>query len=289
MENENLNASAQGNVNTGVDVMTKFFDSIRIYANDAGANGIEVLDTAIRAVSFYGSLEEAVDAFTYMITDDSVYADTYERLYYTCGIVLGADEDYTVDTGAASGYNAGGSEVKNAYDIVPEPEGAKLSEQEMPEAGSTKAVSFYGNDDTYHTFTMTAPENFHTIHDAANNDALIDVSDDANTLAMIEACAKGINAWWFEQAAKLAYDSFGLDFDGVNVTYGFSLNADYLGATFPVDSLPQNEITILIGLDYFKDMDFDNQNGIPSQGLAFIDRTISPRIYSRHHVQSRSL
>ncbi len=265
--------------NTGVDIMTKFFDVQKYYANDTITDGVEILDEAVRAVSFYSSLYEAVDAFTYDVTRTDIYEDTYERLRETCGIILGDDEDYTVDTGAVSGYNAGGDTVKNAYDIVPEPAGAILSEQEMPAAGSTKTVSYYGNDGSYHSFTITAPDNFHTVFD---DEKEIDVSDDADKLALIQSCSKGINAWWFEQAAKLAYDSYGLDFDGVNITYSFAINADYTAATAPdddtrsiVDTTPGNEIKISVGLDFFKGMDPDDPNGFTTDGVDFLDRVLA--------------
>ena len=121
LNGEDTIISGDSHLNTGVDVMTKFFDVLKFYADDTITNGIDILSEAVRAVSFYSDLEDAVDAFTYEVTSTEIYSDTYERLREVCGIVIGDTGDYSVDTGAISGYNAGGDTVKNAADIVPPP------------------------------------------------------------------------------------------------------------------------------------------------------------------------
>ena len=275
--------SAATHLNTGVDVMKKFFDVLKLYANDTITSGIDILSEAIRAVSFYSDLYDAVDNFTYEVTSPDTYSDTYDRLRETCGIVIGGFYDFTVDTGAISGYNAGGDTIKNAQDIVPEPAGAVLSDLEMPEAGATTTHTFTGNDGTTHTFTITTPDDFYSAVDSENdNSPLVDVSGEYSSF---DSLAKGINNWWAPAAAKLAYDSFNLDFDGKNLYWVFANNmTEALAATARNDTndlnrledntTPYDNMIMLISLENYGNIDPDNQNGAQSI-RTYVDRTIA--------------
>ncbi|MBQ6976389.1 MAG: hypothetical protein IJS81_06910 [Selenomonadaceae bacterium] len=68
------------------------------------------------------------------------------------GMVLGGTNDFTVDTGAITGSNAGGSTVKNAQDIVPE--SGDFSTAEMPTPGSTTQITYTGDDGKSFTFNV---------------------------------------------------------------------------------------------------------------------------------------
>ena len=103
---------------TSIETMKSFMNVLKQYANDTTTSGIAILDNAVREVTRFGSLQEAINSFVNDVTDTSRIADTAQRLKETCGIVLGADNDFTVDTGAVSGANAGNGTVKNAASIV---------------------------------------------------------------------------------------------------------------------------------------------------------------------------
>ena len=100
--------------------MKNFFNVLKLYAYDANADGIAVLDHAIRTTTHFAGLQDAVNNFVYDMANVTATAGATQSLLQNCGIVIGANEDFTADTGAVSGYNAGMGVVKNAQDIVPE-------------------------------------------------------------------------------------------------------------------------------------------------------------------------
>ena len=122
-------------MSTAVQTMTNFMNVMENYSADANANGVTVLNDAVRSVSRFSSLQDAINNFVADTTSTSTYQDTNQRLQNTCGIVLGAANDFSVDTGAVTGANAGGSTVKNAASIVPET--ADLTNLPLPTAGET--------------------------------------------------------------------------------------------------------------------------------------------------------
>lgn len=95
---------------TSIETMKSFMNVLKQYANDTTTSGITILDNAVRAVSRFDGLQDAINSFVNDVTDTSRIPDTAQRLEETCGIVLGADHDFNADTGAASGANAGNGE-----------------------------------------------------------------------------------------------------------------------------------------------------------------------------------
>ena len=82
-----------------------------------------------------------------MMSDTETYPDSDTRLKEVTGMVLGAEGDFSADTGAITGYNAGGSTVKDAQWIVPEGDNTvDLSTLPMPEPGSTTPITYTGDD-----------------------------------------------------------------------------------------------------------------------------------------------
>ena len=119
------------------------------------------INKAVRAVTFEDNLATAIQHFKMGITgEDSKYAnlDTATRLQELTGMVLGEKGDYSADTGAISGSNAGGSVVKNAADIVPE--SGDLSTATLPEQGSTSQITYTGDDGKSFTFNVKWPDSF---------------------------------------------------------------------------------------------------------------------------------
>ena len=257
--------------------MKNFMNVLKLYANDTTADGVEVLDHAIRTTTHFAGLQDAVNHFVSDIANVTATAGATQSLYQNCGIVVGADNDFSVDTGAVSGYNAGMGVVKNAQDIVPE-DNVNLSELPLPAAGSTTTHTYTGADGKTFTYTVnyplqylevidvaTAPEGFNGSLDYSNaqttylqagvtynsvrgngeiaNSAVGELVAPA-TLNML----RGFENYWLDESLKLAYDSFGLDFDGITLNIMFGINAPYSAdttpteyadweAVFPVDSI----------------------------------------------------
>ena len=81
---------------------------------------MEALDKGIRAATTFSSTEDAIEKLTKNLGDTEKYPDTNTRLQNATGMVIGGFGDQTVDTGAITGSNAGGSTLKNAVSIVPD-------------------------------------------------------------------------------------------------------------------------------------------------------------------------
>lgn len=124
--------------------MKNFFNILKLYANDMTADGVAVLDHAIRTTTRFAGLQDAVNHFVSDMANVTATQGTAQSLLQNCGIVIGADYDFTVDTGAVSGWNAGMGVVKNAQDIVPEV--GTLDNVPLPAAGSTTVHSYTGGE-----------------------------------------------------------------------------------------------------------------------------------------------
>ena len=86
-------------MSTSVDTMKNFFNVLKLYANDATADGIAVLDHAIRTVSHFAGLQDAVNHFiTDIANTTATTGNPWQSLYQNCGIAVGADNDFSVDT-----------------------------------------------------------------------------------------------------------------------------------------------------------------------------------------------
>ncbi len=175
---------------TAVETTKNFMNVLRNYSQDASTPiGRIALDQAVRQVTLYNSLEDVIDKLQTTLKDTETYPDTDTRLQKATGMVIGAEDDYSVDTGAITGSNAGGSTVKNAQDIVPE-DNVDLSTLPMPEAGSTTPITYTGNDGNTFTFYVKWPDSFTTVVDGSRegtDDQLIRIKDsryhvDLNTL-----------------------------------------------------------------------------------------------------------
>lgn len=276
--------------------MRAFFDVLKLYSNDPTANGIKMLDHAIKNTTRFKNLRDAVDNFVKDMANVTENFGARQSLYQNCGIVIGEDYDFTADTGSVVGYNAGGKKILDAQSIVPE--NKNLSNFDVPKAGSTTFHTYTGADGKKFSFTITYPESFsllrdnftisfdksgNTIADKAKyiyiepektyscpeyKDDIINTATGAEILAGIHTIAKAIENFWAEECFKLAYDAFGLDFDGKNLNIIFSLNSVAQAITDPSvkdpahkKTVPANDIDVDINAVIFSKIDFDDPNG----------------------------
>ena len=298
-------------MSNSVDTMKNFFNVLKLYSQDATTSGITILDHAVRTVSHFAGLQDAVNHFVSDMANVTATAGATQSLLQNCGIVLGADDDYTVDTGAVSGYNAGMGVLKDAQSIVPEPD-VNLSEMPLPAEGSTTVHSCTGADGNTFYFTTNYPASFIEVIDIAT--APTDVNPDyasffANSTYLqadknyydqdpngnvygiysgqevaeaILTLIRGVENFWAEQTFKLAYDSFGLDFSNKNLLVRFAINEIYASAeteAAPYDpafhsNLPANDLEVIINAPIYATIDPDNPNGKAGENF-YVDRLLA--------------
>lgn len=294
---------------TSIETMKSFMNVLKQYAYDTTTSGITMLDNAVRAVSRFTGLQDAVNSFVNDVTDTARIPDTAQRLKETCGIVLGPDGDLSWDTGSVSGANTGNGIVKNAAGIVPET--GTLLELSMPAPGSVTTHSYTTSDGHTFSFNIQWPTSFTQVVDrkwqtfnnynpeAWTNEELTnqiffsDLNNNANTKTYtaqqlkdsIVTITKGIEHWWAAQSAKLIYDSYGVDFNGKTLKVDFFVNQQNVQADTGAldkkenDSTPANVINMSIGLPLYGTIDPVDPNGntrIPGGfEQCYLDRTIA--------------
>ena len=297
-------------MSTSTATMTNFMNVLKLYAYDMTTDGVAILDHAVKTVSHFSSLRDAVDNFVYDMATVTNTAGARQSLLQNCGIVLGADYDYTADTGAVSGYNAGNGLIKNAQDIVPE--GALLTQVAYP-ASTITYHTYTGNDGQTFAFSLVYPSSVLEVRDddTAPYDYFGGYYDTARAqniylqpwqtyydydyeygvtgqeaVAGIITMMKGFENFWATEGLKLAYDSFGLNFNGKNLHIVFGINGDYQAMTGPTaydpnsdNYLPATDIEIEINMPMYAKMDSADPNGNTSvRGSSdqnYFDRTIA--------------
>ena len=298
-------------MSTSVETMKNFFNILKLYSNDTTTSGVAMLDHAIRTTTRFAGLQDTINHFV----SDMAYVTTTQgaaqSLLQNCGIVLGADYDFTADTGAVSGYNAGMGVVKNAQTIVPEP-AVLLSQMPLPAVGSRTVHSYTGADGQTFYFTITYPENYLTVTDNATSPLdengypestyaetttlqagqlyqTEEGSFSATTeqiVAAMQTIIRGFENFWASEGLKLAYDSFGLDFNNKNLSILFGINQSSQAETGPIASdtdgmagLPAPNIEMEINAVLFAGIDPNNPNGNNrvegGANTSYLDRTIA--------------
>ena len=152
------------------------------------------LDESIRLCSQFNSMQDVIN---HMVADckSAGNSDTFLKKY--CGIILG-----NADTGAITGWDAGGLTVKTAKNVV-------------PETSTVKKISNYTN------------------ASFVKNNVTINIAEKSSTLtANGKKILDGLYSWWGENALKLVEESYGVEFSEGN-TINFSLvpSASWWGQT----------------------------------------------------------
>ena len=207
-------------------------------ANSTLTNTTDILDEAIKATNttVFSGIQDALDKFKAdQITAGD--ADTFLRDY------VGIDLN-NADTGAITGWDAGGSAIKNAEDIVPESGSV-----------STPTDSSFTIDGLTFTFSTNLTDSEQTIVDE-------------------------LYSWWIESSMDLLYDSYGLDFENGTqlfdtVKLDFDTSSDALAYT-SWDYLFEDSPTLNINPDYYGSIVYGDENGDPNNIYAeYLDRTVA--------------
>ena len=237
---------------TAVETAKNIMNVLKKYSQDESEIGVIALNDAIRTATTFSSLDEAKKDLVARLKDTETYPDSDTRLKEATGMVLSVD--FTSDTGAITGHNAGGSTVKDSKSIVPEDD-VDLSTLPLPEPGSTTPITYTGDDGKTFTFYVKWPDSFTTIVHGYNISSIeemdpglldsrnyvdlaqfnpddsytyVTTNDDGSTetatypsygtiIQRMSTILKGLNNYWLKEGAKLDYDSLGLTLDGQTI------------------------------------------------------------------------
>ena len=72
-------------MSTSVNTMKDFFNVLKLYANDTTADGIAVLDNAIRTTTRFAGLQDAINHFVADMANVTATAGVAQSLYQNCG------------------------------------------------------------------------------------------------------------------------------------------------------------------------------------------------------------
>jgi len=286
-EVRNILQEMQGDKVTGVDIMKSFLQGLV----NTTKSGTAALDDAIKQCSGgrYSTISQAINEFKQLCT---TYAGTTEEsisafLNKYCGIDLD-----NADTGAITGYDAGGIQIKTATSVVSEPKNLSVNAlaYKAGEYKKTYAKEYYVNvgsaslsqavlSSTKEYYTTTI--NGMTYYWSEDQWASMGISTQVG-----RQIVGGILKAWAESSMNLIEESYGLRFDspssvlntasdGSRVMYiilhnesGRSAVAEQLNFGY---SSNRNE-ALLINASYFLDGVTDI-NGLSKN--VYLDRTIA--------------
>ncbi|MBR4641137.1 MAG: hypothetical protein IKO74_00235 [Selenomonadaceae bacterium] len=177
------------------------------------------LDESIKMCTPFESIQDVIDK---MISDckKAGDADTFLKKY--CGIILGND-----DTGAITGWDAGGLKVKTTSNVIPDPSTVKTIKD------YTKA-SFVANNVT------------------------INIAEKLSSLTAVgKKILNGLYSRWAEESLSLIEESYGVEFsEGNTINFSLVKGASYWGRT------TDNSVKINVSDTKFNSADDYNGNGV---------------------------
>ena len=235
------------------DVIKKFMGSL----DTTSASGEDALNQAVSVASggYFTSIQQATNA---MVKDCSISgSDTF--LLDKCGINLKND-----DTGAITGYDAGGSTYeKTATSIVPE---------------SGSLINFTGNSFTTNGLTFYLSD----VSDI-NNISKINYSSLENDAQRY--IWKSLYTWWSSESLKLIAQSYGNNFGFTSnssatvkeVYFGFVNNPSSTALATTWSSLGKTgrELDITVNMKYYNNISTSDPNGYSDLTSVYLDRTIA--------------
>lgn len=221
---------------TQQEVIYNFMQSL----DNTTLKGAAAVNEAIRASSNFKNFNAVKKQFM----NDLRSAKNWQTfLVEKCGIIL-----RNVDTGAISGSDAGGSEVKGKYDILPSKGKAKYP---SGTSFTVDGLTIYGIPPKK---SLTADQQY---------------------------VVKGLYSWWIPDALKLIKESYGFSFDEADTTssrlkleFIDDENNGFLAAVGfgSEDNKTFESYTLTVNMAFFQDMDPDDHHG--AIFLNSLDRTL---------------
>ena len=209
-----------GTGDSPVDVIKRFVQAINRSVIEEKPT---LFDEAIQSCSNFGSIQEVIDK---MIADCRAASDGMKFLEDYCGIILNNS-----DTGAITGWDAGGLTAKTIDNIIPE----TLSAESLISLTNAKFTK-YG-------LTINYPQKENSLTD--NQKRILN----------------GAYSWWFEESLKLIEESYGFKFDGQCIKFYAIDDAKsrYWGLTS--GNAESNSVSINLAYTTFDDdADLDGNN-----------------------------
>ena len=177
------------------------------------------LDESIRLCSPFNSIQDVIDK---MISDCKKAGDSDTFLKKYCGIILDND-----DTGAITGWDAGGLKVKTTSNVI-------------PETSTVKTIKNY------------AKASF------VANDVTINIAEKNSSLTAVgKKILNGLYSWWAEESLSLIEESYGVEFsEGDTINFSLVKSATYWGRT------TDDSVKINVSDTKFYSSDDYNGNGV---------------------------
>ncbi len=217
---------------TQQDVIKSFMASL----DKTTLSGTAAVDEAIQACSDFNSLQEVI---TQMVSDCRTVNNAKNFLLNYCGINLDND-----DTGAITGWDVGGSVVKDSEDIVPE---------------TGELINFTGNSFTVNGLTLQLEENF---DDLTDNQKFI---------------WQGLYTWWAKGALDLIAESYGNNF-AFDSNSSATINTLYVYFGEYKNALAWIGGSSYLGISnnyYGNNINTVNPNGLGSDPKFYLDRMLA--------------
>ena len=239
---------------TAQDVIKKFMRSL----DTTTASATAALDTAVKVASG-GYFQNIGAAVNQMIADCQTVNNATKFLKTFCGINLG-----NKDTGAITGFDAGGSNVKTAKSVVPE---------------SGKLHDFTGNSFKVDGLTIQ-------LASVSNGYKLSNLTVDKLTAAQ-KYIWQALETWWAKGALDLIAASYGNNF-GFSSKSSATVKKLYVGfvsnntsqlattLTYPGTSGNVDKLALIINMKKFDSLIIGDANGKSSDAKTFyLDRTLA--------------
>lgn len=235
------------------NVIRKFMHSL----DETKQQGTAALDEAVRACSQFSSYQDLVNHFI----SDAEQAGNYQSfLRNSCGIILD-----NKDTGAITGADAGGSVVKTAESIVPEPADGRWS------------YSYYTSRKTGEVYVNIRGVQF--VY-ASSMSAYKSYTQDEKFIA---DCLCG---WWVGNALDLIESSYGMSFNEQGTRYKrmrlvfMDDSSDWTLARCGTEKNPydshQTDLVLTVNVGRYRNIARGGVNGTSkSTGTYYLDRTIA--------------
>lgn len=240
------------------DVIKNFMKSL----DSTSSSGKSAVDAAVKYCS-NSKFSSAQAVINQMVSDCKKASSVDDFLTNYCGIVLDNS-----DTGAVSGSDMGGSQVKTAESIVPESGSLKSF---TGNSFSTNGLNFqlsYVDDDTDYD-SHAYDRSYYTLSSSQR------------------FIWQGLYTWWGSESLKLIANSYGSNY-GFSSSSSASVNDIHVGFYNSSDNVlayvsswtSENGVTVdldlMVNMYYYDNVDTSDKNGSTSSaGVGYLDRTIA--------------
>ena len=226
---------------TQQEVIKAFMESL----DTTKTSGVKALNAAVKACLDFNDLQSVIDK---LISDCKNATSTKAFLKEKCGIILDNE-----DTGAITGWDAGGSKIKTAESIVPE---------------SGKASYPSGTSFTKRGLTVIIPKK-------------------SSLTKVQQIIVQGLYSWWIDSALELIEQSYGYSFTDSDVSVKKIIlqfvddDNSNLAAVTPSFSYAGNStykavnMILTVNINRFKNISARDVNGAKETYPFYLDRVIA--------------